>query len=110
MAQRAPRPTSTSRRTYRMAPLSFDDFLELTRRSLRSVAQDSMTPGTRVPTLCEHGCEVEILDRCCHGCASIVIELMIAGHRWNELPSQEPESGQESEGKQPSMSAPRSFY
>ncbi len=93
-----------------MARLSFDDFLERTGRSLRSVAQDSMTPGTRVPTLCEHGCEVEILDRCCHGCASIVIELMIAGHRWNELPSQEPESGQESEGKQPSMSAPRSFY
>jgi hypothetical protein len=71
-----------------MACLSFDGFVERTGRSLKSVAQESMAPGARVPTLCEHGCKVEILNRCSHGCKSIAVELMLAGHKWNELPSQ----------------------
>lgn len=87
-----------------MACLSFDGFVERTGRSLKSVAEESMTPGAHVPTLCEHGCKVEILNRCCHGCASIVVELMRAGHKWNELPSQR-ESGHEDERSRRSASA-----
>ena len=69
-----------------------------------------MTPGARVPTLCEHGCKVEIRDHCVHGCASIVVELMLAGHRLNELPSQQQESSHETEPKKPSVSAPNSYF
>jgi hypothetical protein len=92
-----------------MACLSFDGFVKRTGRSLKSVAEESMTPGARVPTLCEHGCEVEMLNPCCHGCASIVVELMRAGHKWNELPSQA-ESGHQTSRDLPSMSAPRSSF
>ena len=88
-----------------MACLSFDDFVERTGRSLKSVAQESMTPGARVPTLCEHGCKVEIRKRCEHGCASIVVELMLAGHKWDEIPSQH-ESDHQSGRNLPSISAP----
>jgi hypothetical protein len=91
-----------------MACLSFDGFIERTGRSLKSVAQESMTPGACVPTLCEHGCKVEILKRCEHGCPSIVVELMLAGHKWDEIPSQR-ESDHQSGLKLPSISAPRSF-
>jgi len=91
-----------------MACLSFDGFVERTGRSLRSVAQESMTAGALVPTLCEHGCKVEMLRRCAHGCPSIVVELMLAGHKWDEIPTQQ-ESDKQSEGNLPSMSAPHSF-
>lgn len=93
-----------------MARLSFDGFVQRTGRSLKSVAEESMTPGARVPTLCEHGCKVEIRDRCRHGCASIVVELMLAGHNWNELPSQQQDTGHETEKKPPSVSAPHSLF
>jgi hypothetical protein len=68
--------------------LSFEDFVRRTGRSLKSVAQESMIPGALVPTLCKHGCEVELRERCPHGCLSIVVELMVAGYRWNEVLSQ----------------------
>ncbi len=92
-----------------MACLSFDGFVQQTGRSLRSVARESMTPGASVPTLCEHGCKVEILKRCSHGCASIVAELMLAGHKWNELPSQQ-ESSHEPGRSRPAASGPGSFF
>ena len=91
-----------------MACLSFDRFVERTGRSLKSVAQESMTPGACVPTLCEHGCKVEMLKRCAHGCASIVVELMLAGHKWDEIPSQH-ESESVSRRAQPSASAPHAL-
>ena len=91
-----------------MACLSFDGYVERTGRSLKSVAQESMTPGARVPTLCEHGCKVEILKVCAHGCPSIVIELMLAGHKWDEIPSRH-ESRDESRSTQPSANARHSF-
>ena len=91
-----------------MACLSFDGFVERTGRSLKSVAQESMTPGACVPTLCEHGCVVEILRRCAHGCPSIVVELMLAGHKWDEI-SSEQDSDHQSGRNLPSISAPRSF-
>jgi hypothetical protein len=91
-----------------MACLSFDGFVQRTGRSLKTVAQESMTPGARVPTLCEHGCKVEMLERCAHGCPSIVVELMLAGHKWDEIPSQN-ESDNQSGRTRPSISAPHSF-
>jgi hypothetical protein len=91
-----------------MACLSFDGFVQRTGRSLRNVVHESMTPGASVPTLCEHGCKVEILKRCPHGCASIVVDLMLAGHKWNEIPS-ETESDKQSGKPRRSVSAPHSF-
>ncbi len=91
-----------------MACLSFDGFVKRTGRSLKSVAQESMMPGARVPTLCEHGCKVEILKRCAHGCPSIVIELMLAGHKWDEIPSRS-EPDKQSGKPRRSVSAPHSF-
>lgn len=68
-----------------MACLSLGSFVGRTGRSPRSVAEESMVNENLVPTLCEHGCQVEIHAVCPHGCHSIAAELMRAGHTWKEL-------------------------
>jgi hypothetical protein len=93
-----------------MECLSFADFVQRTGRSLKSVVMQSMTPGARVPTLCTHGCQIEVHERCRHGCSPIVIELMLAGYKWNEVLSQNDErsqpSAQDREDNRDSISRP----
>jgi hypothetical protein len=62
-----------------MACLSIKQFLRRTGLSPKLVAERSMEPDTRVPALCEYGCEIDLRLFCPHGCRSVAFELM-AGH------------------------------
>jgi len=68
-----------------MACLSIERYLQQNGGSLRSVVEKSLEPGALVPTLCEHGCEIELRAVCPHGCRSVALLLMIAGYKWEDI-------------------------
>jgi hypothetical protein len=68
-----------------MACLSLEAFVQRNGLSAKRIVEESIRSGDRVATLCEYECHVEVFDMCPHGCHSIVAQLMLAGHTWNEV-------------------------